>query len=94
MKNQKFNNFRIKKICESKLDIDFKKGAKELSGWFKKDDKKVNRITIPKGRENPKRGTYKSMATQLDLKVSEFDELLECPLDRKGYEKILKDRPN
>ena len=94
MKNQKFSNFKIKKICESKLDIDFRTGTKELSGWFKKDDKKVNRITIPKGRENPKRGTYKSMATQLDLKVSEFDELLECPLDRKGYEKILKDRPN
>lgn len=92
MKNQKFNNLRIKGICESKLDIDFKKGAKELSGWFKKDDKKVTRITVSKGRKHPKLKTYKNMATQLDLKVPEFDELLECPLDKKGYEKILDER--
>lgn len=92
MKNTQFNKYRIKKICESKLGIDFKSEGKEFSGWFRKGNKKVKRITVSKGRDFPKRKTYGSMAKQLNLKIPEFDDLLVCSLDKEGYEKILDQR--
>jgi hypothetical protein len=50
---------------------------------------KTKRITIPKGRKTIPRGTYSSMARQLGLSVSEFDQLLECPLTKAKYEIII-----
>ena len=32
------------------------------------------------------------MAKQLKLTVEEFDDLLECPLDRQKYEGIIKEQ--
>jgi len=29
------------------------------------------------------------MASQLKISVQDFDDLLECPLKREGYEKII-----
>ncbi len=66
------------------------KGRHELNGWFVLDDKKVARITVPHGRKFVPPKTYKSMATQLKLSIDEFDDLLECPLDRQKYESIIK----
>ena len=89
MKNSQFNAHDVKKRCEGKLDIAFK-GSHELNGWFVLDDKKVARITVPHGRKFVPPKTYKSMATQLKLSIDEFDDLLECPLDRQKYESIIK----
>jgi hypothetical protein len=92
MKNTSFNTHDIKKRCEKKLNIEFpKKKSKEFNGWYRLDNKKTARITIPKGRKFVPHKTYKSMATQLKLNVAQFDDLLECPLDQEGYEKILRD---
>lgn len=88
MKNFKFNSNDVKKIVENKLDVDFRE-AKENNGWFKLNGKKKKRITIPKGRKSIPRKTYSSMATQLGISISEFDDLLECPLTREMYEKII-----
>jgi hypothetical protein len=88
MKNAKFHSQDVKKTCENKLGISFK-AAKEINGWFKFGDKKIKRVTIPKGKKSIPPKTYKSMATQLGLNVHQFDELLECPLNRKGYIKIV-----
>lgn len=93
MKNAKFRTQDIKKVCEKKLNIKFKSG-KEFNGWFFLDKKKAARITVPKGRKFIPRKTYKRMADQLKLKVYEFDELLECPLKLKLYERILRERVN
>lgn len=88
MKNAQFNVRDVKKVGEKKLHIEFKSG-KEFNGWFKLNGIKTKRITIPKGRKNIPRGTYYSMARQLGLSVSEFDQLLECPLTKVKYEKII-----
>jgi hypothetical protein len=92
MKNQKFNAHDIRKTCEAKLKFNFRKGGKELNGWFRMNNVRVTRITMPKGRKFVPRKTYAMMAKQLELSVSEFDALLECPLNRNGYEGILKKR--
>ncbi|MEA2061732.1 MAG: hypothetical protein U9P10_14775 [Thermodesulfobacteriota bacterium] len=88
MKNAQFNVRDVKKVGEKKLHIKFKSG-KEFNGWFKLNGIKTKRITIPKGRKNIPRGTYSTMARQLGLSVSDFDLLLECPLTKEKYEKII-----
>ena len=89
MKNSKFDSHNVKACCENKLRIDFRKKSKEFNGWFFLNGKKVARITVPKGRKFLPPKTYKSMANQLKLSTPEFDDLLECPLDKKQYELIL-----
>lgn len=89
MKNSKFCTSDVKKQCEKKLGIEFRSGG-EFNGWFWLDNKKVVRVTIPKGRKPIPPKTYKSMANQLKLAVDEFDDLLECPLTREKYELKLR----
>jgi len=91
MKNANFHTRDVKNICEQKLNIEFRSG-KEYNGWYMQNSKKVARITVPKGRKPIHRKTYKSMAMQLKLKVNEFDDLLECPLDKEKYDEILQTR--
>ena len=90
MKNANFSTNDVKNCCENenKLGINFRHG-KEFNGWFKKGGKKICRITIPTGRKAIGKGLYKSMARQLNLSTTQFDELLECPLRKAGYEQIL-----
>lgn len=90
MDNDKYNTKDIKEICENKLGLEFRVG-KEFNAWYRIDNKKVARITVPKGRKSVPTGTYKSMAKQLKLKVKEFDDLLKCPLSADGYKKIISD---
>ena len=89
MKNTSFNTHDVKRCCENKLGIDFREG-KEFNGWFYLDAKKTARITVPKGRKQIAPKTYKSMATQLKLRVEQFDDLLECTLLQDGYKQILR----
>ena len=93
MKNTSFDTHKVKKCCESKLNIDFRQG-KEFNGWYYLGDKKTARITVPKGRNPIPPKTYKSMAKQLKLNVEQFDELLECILMQDGYDKILREPQN
>lgn len=88
MKNAQFNVKDVKKVGENKLHIEFKSG-KDFNGWFKLNGVKAKRITVPKGRKGIPRKTYSSMAKQLGLSVSNFDRLLECPLTKAKYEKII-----
>jgi len=88
MKNSQFDVRDVKRVGEKKLHIEFRSG-KEFNGWFKLNGKKAKRITIPKGRKGIPRKTYSSMARQLGLTVADFDLLLECPLTKAGYEKII-----
>ena len=85
MKNAKFHTLDVKRCCENKLDITFRNG-KEFNGWVLLQNIKYARITVPKGRKPLQQKTYKSMANQLKLSTDQFDDLLECNLDRKGYE--------
>ena len=89
MKNSQFSTYDVKKRCEDKLDIEFRKG-KEFNGWFILDGKKAARITVSKGRKPIPPKTYKSVARQLKLNVGEFDDLLECPLEKPGYDDKLR----
>ena len=88
MKNTKFNSHDVKSCCEKKLKIEFR-ATKEFNGWYLLNDKKVVRITVPQGRKFLPPKTYKSMANQLKLDTHQFDNLLECPLDKKGFDSIL-----
>lgn len=89
MKNASFNTNDVRKCCEYKLDIKFRK-KKHFSGWYYLGDKRATRITVTKGRKPIPQKTYKTMAKQLKLSISQFDDLLECPIDKVQYEKILK----
>lgn len=91
MKNAQYNTDDVKKRCEDKLNIGFECG-KEFNGWFKHEEKKIARITVPKGRKFIPPKTYHSMARQLKLTVGQFDALLDCPLVMDQYIKILKDK--
>ncbi len=88
MKNSVFNVSDVKKIGENKLQIEFRSG-KEFNGWFMLNGKKTKRLTVPKGRKGIPPKTYKTMAMQLGLNVSEFDDLLSCPLTKEKYEEII-----
>lgn len=89
MKNAEYNTRDVRNTCESKLEIDFRTTGKEYNGWFVHGDCKICRITVPKGRKEIGKGLYHSMATQLALTNSQFDDLLVCPLKKKGYIEIL-----
>ncbi len=88
MKNSQFDVRDVKRVGEKKLHIEFRSG-KEFNGWFKLNGKKTKRLTVPKGRKGIPRKTYSSMAKQLGLTVGDFDRLLECPLTKDEYEKII-----
>lgn len=85
MKNVNYDSSDVKKVCEKKLQINFR-GTKEYNGWFLlADGRKAARITVPMGRKFLPHKTYKSMALQLKLTIPDFDALLDCPLTREGY---------
>jgi hypothetical protein len=90
LRNADFHTGDVKKCCENKLGIHFKKGG-ELNGWYKLSDKKIARITIPKGKKPIPPKTYKSMAAQLKLNVDQFDSLLDCILTGNDYKHIIRD---
>ncbi len=93
MLNAQFKTHYVKRICESKLGIGFRRRrGKEFNGWFLLGNTKVARITVPKGRKTIGRGLYKSMAKQLKLTVDGFDSLLVCELLRGEYEDILREQ--
>ena len=91
MKNAQYNTDDVKKRCEDKLGIGFECG-KEFNGWFKHKEKKIARITVPKGRKPIPPKTYQSMARQLKLSTGQFDDLLDCPLVMDQYIDILKEK--
>ena len=91
MDNASYNTSDVKKICESKLQIQFR-DAKEYNGWYYFDGKKVCRITVSKGKKFIPEKTYQSMARQLKLVVKEFDQMLACPLSKTGYDGLLATR--
>jgi hypothetical protein len=93
VKNTSYNSQDVKKRCETKLNIEFRDGrSSESNGWFKYEDVKVARITVPKGRKYIPEKTYKSMAQQLKLTPDQLDGLLECPIKMKQYLEILKEQ--
>jgi hypothetical protein len=93
MKNSNYHTHDVKKICENKLEIIFKKitgnRSDHFNGWFYFEGKKSKRITISKGRKPIPPKTYSSMAKQLGLNTQQFDSLLECPLTLNDYKKII-----
>lgn len=92
MKNSKFDTLDVKKVCQSKAKVKFRKGGKEQNGLVSLGKVRAARITIPKGRKPIPVKTYKAMAHQLKLNVPEFDDFLECPLTTKEYFKLLGER--
>lgn len=88
MKNAEYNAMHIKSVCEKKLGISFKCHA-ECNGWFIYKEKKISRVTVPKGRKTVSRKTYQKMAEQLKLTLEQFDSLLACPLTFEKYVEIL-----
>ena len=90
MDNWSYHTGDVKRVCENKLKIDFKKGGKEFNGWYTLDGKKVARITVPKGRKDIPLGTYSAMARQLKLHHSDLDRLLACPLTKTQYDDLIR----
>lgn len=93
MKNAQFDTSQVKKVCETKIGIQFNTNGKEFNGWYFLDGKKTCRITVPKGRKNVPMGTYQSMGRQLKLTSSEFDQFLECSMTAATYKSLVQQRP-
>ena len=92
MKAGNYSTADVKRTCEDKLEIIFKSSRSDhFNGWYNYKGKKTARITVSKGRKPIPRGTYSSMAKQLKLTISQFDDLLECPLTKNRYDEILKE---
>ncbi len=87
MNNAQFSTNQILKVCQDKLEIEFK-STKEYNGWYMLDGKCVCRITIPKGRKEVPLKTYTCMAKQLKLTTWQFDILLQCTLTRKDMSRL------
>ena len=92
MKNSKFDTMEVKRTCQSKAKVKFRKGGKEQNGPVYLGKVRVARVTVPKGRKPIPIKTYKAMARQLKLDISEFDDFLECPLTTGEYFKLLGER--
>ena len=92
MRNAEFHTGQIKHVCETKLKI-ISRDSGEYNGWYIFRNKKVARITVSKGRKFVKPNTYHSMAKQLKLTNSQFDDLLACPLTKALYEQHLSTLP-
>ncbi len=90
MKNAQYDTRNVKHTCENKLGIAFRTGGKEYNGWFLLDGRKTARITVAKGKKFIPPKTYGQMARQLKLQVRDFDGLLDCPITREHYERILR----
>ena len=86
--NSLYDTSDVKKVCETKLKIDFR-DAGEYNGWYYFGGRKTCRITVSKGRKFIPDGTYKSMAKQLKLQIKEMDSMLECTLSKSDYDKLL-----
>lgn len=89
MKNR-FSTQDVKECCETKLDIEFVRAGDVSHGWFKKNGKKIRRITLLEGKRSIGRGLYRAMASQLGVTTDQFDDLLTCSLKKEGYEEILR----
>jgi hypothetical protein len=88
LKNAIYHTGHVRKVCETKLEVGFRDG-KEANGWYVYEGRKAARITVPLGKKFIPPKTYKSMAHQLKLTIPQFDSLLDCPLDKVGYDEIL-----
>ena len=91
MSSSQYTFHSIKKICENKLNIDFR-SRKHFIGWVLLNGEKAVRITIPKGKKEAGPILYKSMAKDLLLDPDQFNELLACPLTTAQYLIILKEK--
>lgn len=89
MLNSRFDSHEIRRVCERKLGIAFKSG-KEYNGWYRINGRKTKRITVPKGRKFVPPNTYSSMARQLGLTSSQFDDMLICTITRVQYDSLLR----
>ena len=83
MKNSQFNSHDIKMKCEHKLGMNFD-GKKELNARMRYKGKFI-RVTVPKGRKRLPPKTYKTIANQLYLSTSQFDNLLSCPFSKDDF---------
>jgi hypothetical protein len=93
MSSEKYNTDRVKRTCEDKLGIQFRKrGAPHNVGWFKFNNRKTVRVVLAKGRKKIKKGTFDSIVNSLRLTHEEFDDLMKCPLGLAEYIEILRER--
>jgi hypothetical protein len=76
---RKWKKNKVKSSLENKLLINFTSG-KELNGWFFYKDRKILRVTIPKGRDELKIGTQNSIRNKLRLSANDFDDLINWKL--------------
>lgn len=74
---------------KNKLSINFRI-TKEMNGWFVYNDKKILRVTVPKGRGSLRKRTQASIINQLKLTNESFANLIDCPLKHGDYLRILK----
>lgn len=81
----------ITAALENKLSIRFREG-KERVGWYYLEGKKAIRFTIPHIHKSWGPGTINDIARRSRLTKDEFGQLVDCPIDARSYEEIVRSR--
>ncbi len=98
----KYQNITAKDLLRvvKKLDLEGRSGkrrAKHPVYWYKLDGKRQIRVTLPNvhgGNKTITPGFLKQIRNQLRLKSVELVDLVECPLTKEEYERIVREKLN
>ena len=94
-----FTKQKIKKAFE-KMEADNRdsettgfvfKTSGEINAYFYYNGVFILRTAVPKGRGDVATGTQHAIRKQLQLDRNEFIDFVECPMDKAGFIKSLKD---
>jgi len=85
---------RIHDSLKNKLSVDFRKGGKELIGWYYLDGRKTIRFKVPKGRGDITPGYQKAIENSSRLSNNDFERLIDCPMKGPEYANMMKELRN
>lgn len=85
-----FDKKRIYDSIKNKLNVAFRKGTKELIGWYYLDYRKTIRFKVPKGRGEITPGYQKAIERSSRLCNEDFERLIDCPMKGSEYDNLMR----
>jgi len=88
-----FTEKEIRTKIKSKIGPEIKRGTKHDKGLIYLDEIVVAKVKIPNGHSTPlSRDNQRHLIQSLKLEAEEFNSLIKCPLSKKEYYQLLKER--
>jgi hypothetical protein len=84
----------LQRAINEKVRPEERRAGSEMNYWYCLDGKRLFRITIPKvhrGSSVPP-GTLNQIKRSLKLSMSEFSDLVRCPLSGPAYEALIRQK--